>query len=197
MSDQKNEAVSLSPCLLVSLSPPQPVMMKLALTCLAHMEQEEALLSATLTCLQQMRSALVAGNLQALTTALESQKHTAQAGEDLRSRRAALRSELAGTLGVPPESATLQMVVDVMVRSKDHATAQTGQRLGRCRERLRKMATDVDQVNCSNATLIWHSMNFLQRLLAEITGATTAPDRYNPAGRRTEASCGSLFEARG
>ena len=55
---------------------------RLSLACLAHLEQEEALLSATLTSLHQVRAALVNNNLQDLKTALAQQAHIAQAGEE-------------------------------------------------------------------------------------------------------------------
>jgi hypothetical protein len=162
----------------------------LSLACLAHMEQEEAMLSATLDSLRCVRTALMHGDLSALNEALDRQAHTARAANELRLRRAELRRGLAATLGVSPQSVTLQMLA---VRFP----GEVGQRLEHCRERLGRLATEVDQLNRGNAALVQYSLDFLHRFLVEITGGVTAGARYSFAGVLEEAACGSMIEAKG
>lgn len=161
-----------------------------ALACLAHMEQEEAMLGATLESLRRIRAALKEGDLRALQEALESQAHTARAALELRQRRAALRRDLSGLLRIPPEAVTLETLADRM-------PADTAEKLSRCRARLRVMATDVDRLNRANATLVSHSLDFLHRFLAEITGGAPVARTYTCSGMPREAECGSMIEARG
>ena len=152
--------------------------------------RKRALPSATLTSLHQVRAALVSNNLQALRTALEQQCDIAQAGKDLRCKRDLLRQELAAVTGTASESVTVQMLALCL-------PGERGDRLERCRQRLRQMATEVDQVNRGNATLVWHCLNFMQGLLVAITGGESTGGRYNAGGQRQEAACGSLIQMRG
>ena len=93
-------------------------------------------------------------------------------------------------MGIAWESVTVQMLA---LRLPD----ERGDRLARCRERLRNMATEVDHVNQGNAALVWHCLNFMQGLLVEITGGESSGARYNAGGRRQEPECGSLIQRRG
>jgi hypothetical protein len=162
----------------------------LALLSLAHMEQEEAMLAATLDTLTQVRTALVQGDISALNQAMEAQSHTAKAAEELRSARAQLREQLACALAAPAGSVTLQAL-------SARVPGQLGDRLRQCRERLSRMAAAVDRLNRGNAALIRQSLEFLHNLLHEITGSHPASQRYGPAGRPAEPVHSSLIEARG
>jgi hypothetical protein len=154
------------------------------------MEQEEAMLGATLESLGQVRAALTHGDLPALNRALESQAHTARAADELRQRRAALRRELAAALGVPPQTVTVEMMAKRL-------PADAADRLLRYRDRLRSMAADVDRLNRANASLVSQSLDFLQRFLLEITGGGQSGKSYTCCGMPREAECGSMIEARG
>jgi hypothetical protein len=161
----------------------------LSLACLAHMEQEEAMLGATLDSLRQVRAALLGGDLTALERALDCQVHTARAAGELKMRRVELRKQLGSGLGLDPQSVTLQEVAARV--PTDH-----GQRLARCRERLHQMAAEVDRLNRGNAALVQHSVDFLHQFLVSVTGGEPVGDRYRPSGQIERATCGSLFEGR-
>jgi hypothetical protein len=162
----------------------------LALGCLAHLEQEEALLTETVSSLREVRSALLGGDLAALGAALERQSQWAHRAGDLQVRRAALRTNLAAVLGVEPALVTVSMLAGRL-------PADAGARLASCRQRLTQMATEVDQLNRANVALLHHSLEFLHRFLVEITGGQSHGPSYTAAGTLREATCGSLIEARG
>ena len=161
----------------------------LSLVCLAHGEQEEAMLAATLQSLRRIRLALTQGDLRALEEALESQAHTARAADELRQRRSELRRHLGAVLRIPPQAVTLQILADRL-------PADAAEKLGRCRARLRTLAADVDQLNRSNAALVGQSLDFLHRFLVEITGGQ-AGQSYTCSGQPRQAECGSMIEGRG
>jgi hypothetical protein len=163
---------------------------RLSLVCLAHAEQEEAMLGATIESLRELRAALVGGDLAALGQALERQGHTARAAEELRVTRERLRCDAAAALGMHPASVTLERVAARLPR-------EAAVRLTACRQRLIRMASEVDELNRGNAALVRHSMDFLHRLLVEITGGEPNATRYGPTGVRGTSVCGSLIEARG
>ncbi len=163
---------------------------RLAWTCLAHLEQEGAMLQAVLDSLQHVRTALLGGDLKALTLALERQEQTARASAELRRRRTQLREELAALLGTTPAAVTIQMLVVCLPED-------LGQRLTGCGARLRQMTADVEELNRGNMALIRYSADFLHQLLVEITGGEDRGPGYSPAGVRQDAPCGSLIEARG
>lgn len=173
---------------IAALAPPDPATLSLA--CLAHMQQEEAMLAETLESLQQIRSALLEGALDALKTALDRQSRLASASAELRQRRARLRREMSLALGISPEEVTLlglaaRLPRDVAVRLTD------------CRERLRAMTVEVDRLNRANAALVGQSLDFLERFLTEMTDGDRRGAGYSPTGATREAVLGSIFEARG
>jgi hypothetical protein len=161
----------------------------LSLACLAHLEQEEAMLGATLDSLKQVRAALVGGDLSALQRAVEYQGHTARAANELKMRRAQLRSQLGAGLGLDPRAVTLQEVSSKLPLAN-------ADRIARCRERLHQMAAEVDRLNRGNAALVQYSMDFLHQFLISLTGVDPVGDRYRPSGQIERETCGSVFEGR-
>lgn len=162
----------------------------LALACLAHMQQEEAMLTETLESLRQVRAALLSGDLDSLKIALERQTRIAHASAELRERRAGLRREMSTVLGVPPRDVTLLRFASGLPRDiTDHLIG--------CRERLRTMAAEVDRVNRANAALVGQSLDFLERFLTEITDGDPGGAGYTARGASREPALGSIIEARG
>ena len=164
-----------------------PKLEALGLTCLAHLEQEEAMLSATLQTLRDMRTALMHRDLQRLTEALERQQHTAKAAAELRTVRATLRARIAEMIRVPADHVTLGLLAAQL-------TDAMQQRMLGYQKRLSDMAAEVALLNRGNAVLIRHSVGLLQRLLMCLTGGDESTDRYARSGQREEGDCGSIFE---
>src|SRR5262245_49263937 len=102
--------------------------MALSLTCLAHMEHEEAMLSATLESLRQIREALLGRDLAALQRAVDVQAHTERAARELRVRRAELRAHLGTRLNLNPQTVTLREVAARL-------PGEHGMKIRRCRDR--------------------------------------------------------------
>lgn len=168
----------------------EPDATTLSLACLAHMQQEEAMLAETLESLQQVRTALRGGSLDSLKDALDRQARIARASVELRDRRANLRRDMAVVLGVPPRSVTLTMLVAWL-------PGDAGARLASCRDRLNGMAAEVDRLNRANAALVGQSLDFLERFFIEITGGDRGGAGYSPAGATRAPALGSIIEARG
>lgn len=162
----------------------------LSLACLAHLQQEEAMLAETLDSLQEVRGALRGGGLEALRRALDRQARIAEASSELRARRAALRREMAGALGIAPRDVTLSRLAARL--PADVATHLTG-----CRDRLNRMAAEVDRLNRANAALVGQSLEFLERFLTEITDGDSVGAGYGASGALRAPAIGSLIEARG
>lgn len=168
----------------------EPSATTLSLACLAHMQQEEAMLAETLESLRRVRAALRGGSIDSLKDALNRQARIAHASSELRERRAKLRREMAAALGVPPHGVTLKMLAARL-------PGEAGARLASCRDRLNAMATEVDRLNRANAALVGQSLDFLERFFIEITGGDRGGSGYSPAGATREPTLGSIIEARG
>jgi hypothetical protein len=162
----------------------------LSLACLAHMQQEEAMLAETLESLEQVRTALRGGGIDALKDALDRQTRIAHASAELRDRRAKLRRQMSAVLGVAPHVVTIKMLAARL-------PGEAGARLASCRDRLNEMAARVDRVNRANAALVGQSLDFLERFFIEITGGERDGTGYGPAGDTREPALGSIIEARG
>lgn len=160
---------------------------------LKHLEREETLLEATLSALQRIRVALLAGDLEVLAETQRQHEELVRAGNVLRQERARFRQEAAQLLGGTSsagESVTLQTLAARL-------PGEAGEQLAQGRERLRRLAREVEHLNGSNVSLIYYCLDFLDRFFMEITGREPSGGRYGPSGTHQEAACGSILEARG
>jgi hypothetical protein len=148
------------------------------------------MLAETLDSLQEVRTALRGGGLEALRSALDRQAHIAVASSELGTRRAALRREMAGALGIAPGDVTLS-------RLAARLPADVATHLTACRDRLNRMAAEVDRVNRANAALVGQALEFLERFLTEITDGECLGAGYAASGALRAPTVGSLIEARG
>ena len=148
------------------------------------------MLKESLLSLEQVRAALLQGDLGGLADSLKRQAHAAHAAGELRHARERFRTQIGLALGVSPQSVTLQWLAKQL-------PAEAGERIASCRERLCRLAAEVDGLNRSNAALILQSLDFLNQLLLDITGGSSGGNRYGATGRRQTSACGSLIEAQG
>lgn len=162
----------------------------LSLACLAHMQQEEAILAETLDSLRQVRTALREGNLDSLKSALERQGRIAQASAELREGRASLRQEMSTALGIPVQNVTLMVLAARL-------PGDVADHLASCRARLSNMAAEVDRLNRANAALVGQSLEFLERFFTEITDGDRGGAGYSSRGTARAPLLGSIIEARG
>ncbi len=159
-----------------------------ALTCLAHLEKEEAMLGAMLERSHAVRAALMSGNLADLAELLADQQHTAKAAAELYKARAQLRQTIATAIG-SRDAGTLSRLVQCV-------SEPLRGRLSALRQRLVGMAKDVDRLNRGNMALVRQSVDLLERLLSGLTGSEQSADCYSSAGRMEERTYGSVFEAK-
>lgn len=168
----------------------EPKATTVSLACLAHMQQEEAMLAETLDSLRQVRAALRGGNLDLLKEALDRQGRIARASGELRDRRTSLRREMSSLLGVAPREVTLRSLAARL-------PPDVAGHLTTCRERLSNMAAEVDHLNRANAALVGQSLDFLGRFLTEITDGDPGGEGYSANGVSRAPVLGSIIEARG
>jgi hypothetical protein len=145
--------------------------------------------SSTLAALQDVRAALLGRDHAALGAALTRHQPTVRGAEEMRLRRAAFQQEAGEHLGVPPESVTLDLLAARL--PADAARQLAGARAG-----LRQTAAEVQQVSDSNASLLYHCLDFLRRFFDRLTGRPPV-GRYGPDGAPAAAAGGSLINARG
>jgi hypothetical protein len=174
-----------------ALAPDDPA--QVASACLTHLECEESFLNATLSVLGELRSALVRNDLTLLQEALAKQSRMASEAEALQGERGRLRDRMAGVLGVPAEQARARMLAARLPAE----LAGLAERLNFRRERLRRLAEEVEEFNHVNAGVVRRCLDFQRRLLRAITGGDGASASYGPAGDYSQSVFGSIIEARG
>jgi hypothetical protein len=161
----------------------------LVLTCLAHFEQEEAMLAASLQALRELRRQLLRGDLDGLQQALAQQQQAAGSAADLVRRRQLLRQRLAAQLGLPLERTTLRTLAE-------QATGTLRARLLQARQRLLDMAGEIERLSRGNQALVQQSLDLLQKLLGSLSSQTPGSPRYTATGQIEPGSCGHFFQAR-
>jgi hypothetical protein len=174
---------------LIDLPAPPRSSEGLARLCLDHAADEQAQLEATLAFLQDVRAALLGKDHAALAGVLERHQATARQAAAMADRRAAFQREAADVLGVAPEAVTLDLLADRLPADAAGPVADA-------RDRLRRMAAEVERLNTSNATLLYHCLDFFRRFFDRLTGCPR-DGRYGPEGKPAAATGGSLINARG
>jgi hypothetical protein len=169
--------------------PPPPAEASLAELSLSHLKREEAVLTATLTALEENQRALRGGSLEALAAAAAQQAEATRSAEEMKAQRRHFRAQAAALLQVPPEDVTLSALA---AHLPPHLAAQ----LWQSRQRLRQLAGAVDKLNTANAGLLYYCLDFLHRFFRELTGRR-ATGRYGPGGKPEAAGCGPLLDFRG
>ncbi len=160
---------------------------RIAIACLGHLQQEEAVLGTTLERLYEIRKAVLHRDLEALSRAMDSEAATDRAAEDLRATRITLRQNIADALQVTAESATLKLLAT-------HASTDIGNQLAVCRDRLAGMAAEAERVNRANAALLRQSADLIDRLLNGLTGTHDNCQRYAGNGNIRASDRRSIFQ---
>jgi hypothetical protein len=155
-----------------------------------HLGREEILLTANLQVLRQVREALIQNDQAALTQLGPQQEEMVRTHEELRDQRARLLQQTASLLGIVPQAVTVRALAE---RFPDGAARGL---LG-FRDRLRKLAAEVDEWNRGNALVVGHCLHFVQEVLTGLTNSDRGGACYGPAGVYQEAACGSILSARG
>jgi hypothetical protein len=169
--------------------PSTPADQRLARLCLDQVAREQLQLDATLIALDDIRTALLSKDHAALTAALAQHESTIGGSEETCRARVAFQQEAGALLGVPAPTITLDLLISRLPGEVAGIVADA-------RTRLRQQAAAVERLNNSNASLLYHCLDFLQRFFDRATGRP-CDGRYGPAGKRTAVSGCSLIDARG
>jgi flagellar biosynthesis/type III secretory pathway chaperone len=161
----------------------------LVLACLAHFEQEEALLSASVEALREVRRSLIHGDLPGLQQAIGRQQGAARTAVGLFEMRQRLRQRLAEQLRVPAEQATLRALAE-------RCSGPAREQLLQARQRLLERTTEIERLNRGNVALMHQSMALLQRLAEGLSAEGTGTPRYTAQGNLEHGSCGHFLQAR-
>jgi hypothetical protein len=155
-----------------------------------HLEQEEACLTGTLTALRQTRAALLGRDPAALAAAIEEQEKQIQFTTELHARRKHFRNFVAEHLHIRADDVSLSKLMPHFPPAESTALADD-------QTRLRRLADEVQQLNQSNAGLIWHCLDFLNSVFAGLTGQEGLGGRYSRAGQHEAARFSALLEVQG
>ncbi|GEM_PF-5934624 len=148
---------------------------RLALSCLAHFEKEEAVLQTSKESLLKVQAALISGRIEQLRQALRTHEESGRQATDLHEARQLLRERLAETLRIPAEQVTLRVV-------SDRAPPALRQSLSASRQRLLQISDDIERIHRSNSALLRQSIRLLQRLLGCLLGNAGDTSRYTAEG---------------
>jgi hypothetical protein len=162
----------------------------LAEACLSHLAREEDTLRATLETLQEVRGAALSGDVRRLETLHARQDEAARLTEAMREEREYLRSRIAKLLRIKSGEATLEKLA-IHLGESPNGTLLVAAR------RVRELASRVQQICLSNATVLEYCLGFTRRVLRDITGGGTPAESYGPDGMVMESPCGPLLSARG
>ena len=154
---------------------------RLALRCLAHLQQEETLLRETLRIVEATRESLLVRDGELLEANVRQHQHTVEAADDLRARREVMRDDIAELLQISRGSATVSVLAK---------RATTGHQLMETRERLGKIARRVRTLHRANAVLSVQTNYMIAGALQNLLGEQLAETRYARTGR-TQAIRGS------
>ncbi len=148
----------------------------LALAGIAHLQQEEAMLSETLCVLREIRSALVASDQEKLSELMQQRQQTEQSAVELQEGRSRLRQRIGALLQLGEGQVTLQTLAS-------YVSGELRERLLTGRRRLLELTHEIDAVNRCNATIVGRSMNLLSQIMEQLTGHDSSPQRYSASGR--------------
>jgi len=158
----------------------------LAIACIGHLQQEEAMLTATRELLRGIRAALVSRDHDELAVVLESQQKQEQSAADLHAARMTMRQRISRSLVIPDSEATLNRLAACV-------SGETQMRLASGRRRLQKLAAEIEAINRCNAILVQQSMGLLHQVLFCLTGQDSSSQRYGATGRMASGEAGPVI----
>lgn len=156
-----------------------------------HLNDEEAVLKATLECLAASRESLIGNDLDGFSHALGEQVEHNRKADELQNQRNQLLHEVGQELQIECSSISLREIAERLPSESSEALSET-------RERLQKLITEIKKYNLHNALLIRQSVDLTREVLAHLTKEELSGDVYDSAGAKDD-SLGrhSLFEIGG
>ncbi|MBI3408006.1 MAG: flagellar export chaperone FlgN [Planctomycetes bacterium] len=158
--------------------------------CRDLIRQEEALLTGVLVSLHGLRAGLLAGDWKQLAVGVQGLHELSEKRDANRSARQDSRVELGVALGLRGAAATFEQAFRAL-------PSHLAEPLRSARDRLGRLAREVQLLNHASALLTQYVLDFLQRFFVELAGGHADSLRYGPDGALRSPACGSLIQARG
>lgn len=163
----------------------EPLPLAVVNECKALLIREERALEPMLATLRALRSALIIGDMAAIETLLQ-QKAEAENRENVVAARAQFRRRVGTLLQIEESQVTVRNIAN-------WASQEHREELLNRRNHLAALAAEVDLLGRANAALLRQSVDLLNTVLAQITGANSS-DSYDPSGRVGGGVSGSIIQ---
>ncbi len=157
------------------------VVEKLALRCVAHLQQEEAMLRESFRIVEATRESLLLRDGALLQVTVDQQRHTATAADALRTERERMRTDIAQTLDVAHDRAT----VSNLAKQASDAVAKE---LRATQQRLTRLAARVQTLHRANAVLALQTNHMVAGALQKLIGAHLSETSYARNGERQRSA---------
>ena len=149
---------------------------ELAVRCLGHLQQEDAMLQESWELVKETRRALLDRDQLQLQQLLERQEQMAQSADRLRTMRDQIREQVATALAIPSEQASIGLLA-----SRLDGTLRT--RMMEYRANLIDTARQVDLLNRANAALALQTVDLFRNVLMRLTGVDPETVCYERTGQ--------------
>ncbi len=159
----------------------------LALRCLAHLQQEEAMLQATLSLVEETRAGLLKRDWTILREALDKQQHTIAASAELSKQRDQLRAQIAAELELSSEDATIGALAA-------HTTDSLREQLLLARGRLTKSTSRINVLNRANTVLAMQTNHIVTDMIHHLVGVKPQPRNYARTGLMETTDHSSILD---
>ena len=155
-----------------------------------HLQDEEAVLTAALPVVRALKAALTERTAEPPPEPGE--QHQAIIGllVDIRTRRQRFRELLARRFDCAAETINVSRILNGL-------PAQPRATLGACAERIRRMASEVVEINRWLTIHLRIHLDAYQRLLCDLTGSAHSSGRYGPAGKAETGELRPLIQIQG
>jgi hypothetical protein len=163
---------------------------RLAADCLMHFKDEATLLKEAKTVAVGLDAALNRGQTEEWRTLLAKAQSLPPRLDFLRPRRAQIRLRLHAALGGPIQDASLRRLAE---RLEPNLAAT----LSHLRSEIAEAWEGLAHLQTRQTAFVRICGDFIQRLIADVAGATPVGPRYGPQGRPVAATIGTVFAAKG
>jgi len=151
--------------------------------------QEDGQLRHTLATLHQLRQRIATGGLEGLDSTLQDALAANTSIQQLTRQRECFQQTMASVLKVAPHEITLRRIEHYLSPPDTSFVRQE-------RERLRRLAQEVEQVAQGTALVVWWCLDLIGQVFCRLSGQPVR-SRYSASGKVQRASCGPTWQGRG
>jgi hypothetical protein len=170
-------------------NPATDISATLAELCEKQLRRELSQFQNALEALQQARTALGAGQPEALASVVQESHAAAGLFESAQADRKRFCAQVAAMTGADAAAVTLGKTIDQL-------PAAMAAPLQAQRSTLRHLLAQVERVTHANARIIWWRLDFIKQVFAGLPGVSGS-GRYGQEGRLQTSTCGLLLQGNG